>query len=213
MAKRGRKKQTRKQENKSKINLDIVVVGTIIAGILLAVLIYTNSGFIGEKLSPILGGIMGLIKYIIPIGIFAIGINLACNKSKDYLITKLLQYAVFLVCITVIMSVYQISSGHLDVSKEMQDIASQAYDLGQKNIGGGVVGTVIAVPLIKLISEVGTVVLSIGVAIIMLVFIFAIKPSEIISNTVDNLVEKRELRKEEKRHQKEELKENKRKII
>lgn len=48
MAKRGRKKQP-------KVNLDIAVVGTIVAGVLLAVLIYTNSGFLGEHLSPVLG--------------------------------------------------------------------------------------------------------------------------------------------------------------
>ena len=52
MAKRGRKKHAKNQKN----NLDIVVVGTIIVSILLAVLIYTNSGFLGETLSPILGG-------------------------------------------------------------------------------------------------------------------------------------------------------------
>ena len=42
--------------------------------ILLAILIYTKSGYIGEHLSPILGGIMGAIKYIIPIGMLFIAI-------------------------------------------------------------------------------------------------------------------------------------------
>ena len=67
MAKRGRKKQP-------KVSIDIAVVGMIIASLLLAILIYTKSGFLGETLSPMLGGIMGIIKYIIPIGTFAIAI-------------------------------------------------------------------------------------------------------------------------------------------
>ena len=53
MAKRGRKKK------KQQVNINVVVAVMIIASILLAVLIYTNSGFIGEHLSPFLGGIMG----------------------------------------------------------------------------------------------------------------------------------------------------------
>jgi len=195
MAKRGRKKQP-------KVDLDIAVVGTIIASILLAVLIYTNSGFLGEHLSPVLGGIMGFIKYLIPIGTFAIGVSLACNKDKEYLSHKLIQYTVFLICIAVVMSVYQISSGHITLSDDISDVAKQAYYLGERNIGGGVIGTVIAAPLIGLLDTLGTVILCIGVAIIILVFMFAIKPSEIIAGIVDRIVENREEKKAYKAEEK-----------
>jgi len=67
-----RGRRSKKKSNK----LDLQVVTLIIASILLGVLIYTNSGYIGEHLSPILGGIMGWIKYIIPVGTFAIAIFL-----------------------------------------------------------------------------------------------------------------------------------------
>ena len=70
MAKRGRKK-------KKQVNINVVIAVMIIASILLAVLIYTNSGFIGEHLSPFLGGIMGYVKYILPIGVFAMAIYIA----------------------------------------------------------------------------------------------------------------------------------------
>ena len=39
------------------------------------ILIYTKSGYLGEHLSPMLGGLIGSIKYIIPIGTFLISIN------------------------------------------------------------------------------------------------------------------------------------------
>ncbi|MFR5190912.1 MAG: DNA translocase FtsK, partial [Clostridia bacterium] len=197
-AKRGRKKQP-------KVSIDIAVVAMLIISVLLMVLIYTKSGFLGETLSPMLGGIMGAIKYIIPIGTFAIAIYLAYDK-KDYLYTKLIQYTVFLICISVIMSVYQISTGHITMSKEIGNMAEQAYYLGERDIGGGVIGTVIAVPLINLLGNLGTVILAVGIALILLVFMFAMKPSEIIASIVDFFVE----RKEEKRALREEERKNSR---
>ena len=163
-AKRGRKKQP-------KVSIDIAVVSMLIISVLLMVLIYTKSGFLGETLSPMLGGIMGAIKYIIPIGTFAISIYLAYDK-KDYLYTKLIQYAIFLICIAVIMSVYQISTGHITMTEDIGNMAEQAYYLGERDIGGGVIGTVIAVPFINLLGNLGTVILAVGVAMIVLIFMF-----------------------------------------
>ena len=68
LAKRGRRTK------KSKLDINVAVVFMFLISILLAILIYTKSGYIGEHLSPILGGIMGVIKYIIPIGTFLIAI-------------------------------------------------------------------------------------------------------------------------------------------
>lgn len=196
MAKRGRKKQP-------KVSIDVAVVVMLLVSVLLAVLIYTKSGFLGEHLSPALGGIMGFIKYIIPIGTFAIAIYLAYDK-KDYLITKLIQYAIFLICIAVMLSVFQISAGNINIGKDMKNILEQAYYLGERDIGGGIIGTIIAVPSINFLGSLGTIVLSIGVAIVLLVFMFAIKPTNIIYNIVDYFLdkkeEKRKLREEERKN-------------
>ena len=203
--KRGRKKQ-------SKINIDVAVVGMLILSVLLMVLIYTKSGFLGETLSPMLGGIMGIIKYIIPIGTFAIAIYLAYD-GKDKLYTKLIQYAIFLLCVAVVMSVFQISTGNITQSEDYQAMAEQAYYLGERDIGGGVIGTIIASPLINLLGTSGTVVLAIGVACILLIFMFAIKPSEIISNMVDKMVARREERAEERKQERKERSKNNRKQV
>lgn len=207
MAKRGRKK---KQE--PKISIDVAVVVMLLISVLLAVLIYTKSGFLGEHLSPALGGIMGFIKYIIPIGTFVISIYLAYDK-KEYVLTKLIQYAIFLICIAVILSVFQISAGNINITKDMKQIAEQAYYLGARDIGGGIIGTVIAQPLINLLGSLGTIVLSIGVAIITFVFMFAIKPTEMIYNIVDYFVDKKAERKEEKRKMREKEKKTKKERI
>ena len=194
MAKRGRKKKSKAKVN----NIDIAVVGMIVISILLAVLIYTKSGFLGETLSPALGGIMGFIKYIIPVGTFIIGIYLACNKEKGYVLSKMMLYLVFLLCIAVLLSVFQISAGNIGITNDMNKNLDAAYKLGTQDIGGGVIGTIIAIPLINLLGSLGTIILAIGVAIISLTFIFRIKSAEIISNIVENIEEKREVKKEEK---------------
>ena len=46
------------KRRKSNDNLDIKVVGTIIVSILLAILIYANSGSLGAKLNEFLGHVM-----------------------------------------------------------------------------------------------------------------------------------------------------------
>ena len=83
MAKRGRRAKKSKIDNKN-----VAVVFLFLISILLAILIYTKSGYIGEHLSPMLGGIMGAIKYIIPIGTFLIAIYMT-TEDKDYLISKM----------------------------------------------------------------------------------------------------------------------------
>ncbi len=192
MAKRGKRKKT-------KVNtIDITVVGMIVISILLAVLIYTKSGFLGETLSPALGGIMGFIKYIIPVGTFIIGVYLACNKGKEYVISKMVLYLVFLVCIATLLSVFQISAGNIGMTNDLSKSLDTAYTLGEKDIGGGIIGTIIAIPLVKMLGSVGTIILAIGIAIISLTFIFKIKSAEIISNIVEDIEEKREIRKTEK---------------
>ena len=66
MAKRGRRSK------KNKIDINVAVVALVLISILLMILIYTKSGYLGETLSPMLGGIIGFIKYIIPIGMYII---------------------------------------------------------------------------------------------------------------------------------------------
>ena len=64
----GAKNNTKNTRKKSGINIDLAVIGLFVTSILLFVLIYGEKGAIGEILSPALGGIIGFIKYLIPIG-------------------------------------------------------------------------------------------------------------------------------------------------
>ena len=193
MAKKRRYKKSKKTASK----LDLAVVIIIMLSILLAVLIYTKSGVVGIKLNEILGGMFGIMQYVLPIGGFAIGIKLATD-GRDTLTSKLIQYAIFIVSLSVLFSVIQISSGELQSEKELSEVVKDAYALGEQSKGGGAIGAVAAVPLAKLLGDIGAVILCVGVAVVFLVFTFGINMSDLINMFVEKLEEKREERLEEK---------------
>ena len=203
MAKKRRYKKSKKTASK----LDLAVVVIIMLSLLLGVLIYTKSGIVGVKLNEILGGMFGIMQYVLPIGGFAIGIKLATD-GRDTLVSKLIQYAIFVVSLTVLFSVIQISSGELQSEKELSEVVKDAYYIGEQSKGGGAIGAVAAVPLAKLLGDVGALILCIGVAVVFLVFTFGINMSDLINMFVEKIETKREERLEEKEtRSQEELKE------
>ena len=202
MAKRGRKTGSKNKSKGYNERKNIFVVILIVLSILAAVLIYGKTGYIGENLSPILGGIIGWIKYLIPIGIFAIGIALACDK-RDLVSMKLFELAIFLICISSIFSIYQISKDTLSLKNTISENIEIAYELGAKNIGGGVVGTMLAVPLTNMLGVAGAVIICIGISLVILVFMLGIPVSDIIEDYLDNLKERKQERREEIREYKE----------
>ena len=192
MAKRkyNRRKTTKKNTQ------DFGVIITIIFSILLTVLIYTESGYIGMMLSDFFGGMFGIIKYILPIGSFAVAIKMACKDEDNYLSSRIFQYTLLLIFIAVILSVYQIYNGKISLEQEISEIVKDAYQLGENNVGGGALGTIAAVPLFKLFGKIGTIILSIGVSLILFAVAFGIdisgKASDIIQRGVENRKEKHE---------------------
>ncbi len=178
----------------------MTVVTLIILSILVAVLIYTKSGMIGVKLNEILGGMVGVAQYILPIGIFVIAIKLASEGSEE-LNPKLIQYGILLVSLSILFSVFQISSSELQINKELSEIVKDAYLLGSQSKGGGAIGACGAVPLTKLLGNIGAIILCLGIAIILIVFTFKINLSE----WINNLLEKAEERKEERMAEREEF--------
>ena len=201
-----KKTKTNKKAKKRASNMDLAVVAIIILSILLCVLIYGNSGIVGVKLNEILGGMMGIIKYILPIGTFLIGIKLALDDD-EYLTSKLTQYTVLLISVAVLMSAWQINSGEMSISnKTMQTVVKEAYNLGTQDIGGGALGVILAMPLSKLLSPIGAIILCIGVVIMLAVFTFGINISEIINNFVEKTEENREEKYERRQQLREEQK-------
>ena len=198
------RRSTRKQASR----LDLAIVVLFILSILSAVLIYTKSGVVGVKLTEILGGLMGIIRYVLPIGIFAVTIKIAC-EDRDELAYKLAQYAIFLVSIATLMSTFQISSGELIPTKDLTEVIKDAYSIGTTGVGGGTIGAAIAVPLANLLGVVGAIILSIGVAILLAVFMFGIHTSEIVHDAVEKSQQRKQERYEARQLEKAERLKNK----
>ena len=186
MAKRktNNKKQTKQTR---KMNKDTAIVILIIAGLLSGVLIYFKSGYIGEYLSNLLGGVFGIVKYILPIGIFAVVISLVRN-SEGYVMSERVQYGIIVCCICTVLSIYEVAiSRSLVMTEPIKQVTEKAFYLGTINKGGGVVGAIVSYPLVKLLGIAGTVILTIGLALVFIVFMFGFKPTELIANLLDKI--------------------------
>ena len=189
MAKRGRKKK------KQQVNINVVVAVMIIASILLAVLIYTNSGFIGEHLSPFLGGIMGYIKYFLPVGVFILAIYIAYQGETSWS-KKIAQFSALLLCIAVIFNVYEIYQGNVVIeNRSMENVMKQFFELGANGAGGGAIGAIVTIPLINLFEKVGTIIIASGGIIALTVSMFGIDLVNRISDFIDGTEERKNAKK------------------
>ena len=130
-------KKKYKGKRKKKKSIDLGVIVTIIFSILITVLIYTESGYVGVALSDFFGGMLGMIKYVLPIGSFAVAIKMACKDDDDYISSKIFQYTLLLIFVAVILSVYQIYNDTININQNISEIVKDAYQLGENNIGGG----------------------------------------------------------------------------
>ncbi len=182
-----RKKSSKKYTPKKTMNHlspEMVIIIMILIGIILGVVIYTGAGQIGRTINPVLGGLVGIIKYIVPIGFVFTGITLI-KEDSSYVTTKIAQLILFVICITVIMHVYNFSKIGIQGNITFEEIVNESYKLGTTNKGGGAIGAIVATPITKLIGSLGTVLLSIFVAIISFMYLIGINPVEFIINIID----------------------------
>ena len=181
MAKR-RKKQTKK--TKFKMNDDLTVVLLILVGIILAILLYGNTGYMGNLLNELMGGFFGIFKYIIPIIPFISAVYMVSN-SKEELKSKMVPAGILILCCSAITTLYQILNNALEHTVSFMELMDRAYYLGKLNRGGGVFGSIITYPLIKLLGPFATLIVVIGIAVLVLVFVFRLKPTEHMSKLVN----------------------------
>lgn len=193
-----KRKTTEAAKKKRKQESNIAVIVTIIFSVLLAVLLYANSGIVGKTLNEVLGGVIGILRYVLPIGSFALAIKIACNDEENGVTRVLLEYVILLICIAIIMSVYEISKGNIEVTGDLSQNIKKAYILGSTNQGGGAIGTLAAILLCRLLGNVGAVVLCLGVSIMLFIFVCGIDISELISEKVEEHIERKEEQKIEK---------------
>lgn len=202
-------KRRNKKKSKNKVsNIDLEVIILIISSIISAILIYGNQGDIGHTLNSFFGGIIGWIKYLVPVALFLMAIYLVC-EDKDYMTKKFLQTALILTCIAIILTIIQMPEVSLK-SGDYWDVVTHGYTLGTQNKGGGAYGTMLAAPLVKLIGVPCTIILIIGIGVALAIFILGLKPSEMLADAVEKTKDSREMNRQNRekiRQEREELKE------
>lgn len=150
----GRKRKTNNKKNKNKeIERELRFVFGLIIAILFSVIIYGKSGFLHKRFSPILGGILGPIKYFFPIGIFYL--TFSNIKEKEPISPRVKIFMIVIILICSLLTIYNISKYKLNVSLAMDEIIKECFELGKNGHGGGVIGAAVAVPCIKLLGVTG----------------------------------------------------------
>ena len=125
--------------------------------------------YIGQNIIPELDKLIGWTKYLLPIAIFFSAVDLACEKDKKTISIKIMQYVILVIAISIILTVL--------------------------NANTGLVGKTITDYIVNMIGKVSTVILSIGLIVILAIFMYGIKPAE----KVKEIVEERKEKNEEKR--------------
>ena len=165
----------RRKKKKQRNNLDIQVVLLFIISIVLAILIYGKPGYIGQNIIPYIEYAIGWIQYIVPIAIFCAAVNLACEEDKRTVTTKLIQYLILTFAVAIILTIFKGDTG--------------------------IVGEAITNYFVGLVGKASTVIISLGIIIILSIFMYGIKPAEKVKEIV-----------EERKERKVENKENRNKI-
>lgn len=181
-----KKKKSKNKKKQLKLNTDMKVILLILLGIILAILIYGNSGYVGNFLNEILGGMVGIFKYLVPIVPFISAIYMVSNNKED-LLSKIIPTSIIMLCCLAIMTLYQILNNALEYNIQFSEIIDRAFYLGKWNKGGGIIGILIAYPLVKLFEPIAALIIILGIAVIVAVFVFGLKPSEHISNIVNKV--------------------------
>lgn len=152
------------RRKKQKRTLDIEVVILFLISIVLGILIYGKPGYIGQNIIPYVGYLIGWTQYLLPIAIFAVAVDLAYEQDKKIVTVKIIQYLILIIAISIISSIF--------------------------NANTGIVGKAIADYIIGLVGKASTLIISLGIIIILSVFIYGIRPAEKVKEIVEDHKEK-----------------------
>ncbi len=164
----GRRKRKKAQPKKSSLDLEVAIL--FIVSIVLAILIYGKPGYVGQNIIPHLENAIGWIQYIIPLAIFAAAVQVACEEDKRVIGTKILQYLILTIAITIIVTVF--------------------------NGETGTIGKTITDSLVGLVGRVSSVIISLGVIVILSIFMYGVKPAEMVKDIVEDRKEQKKERRE-----------------
>lgn len=144
-------------------------------GILLGVCLYTVYGgpILGEGLQYLFYGLFGWPANGLPLFSVACGIYIICKRDYNRLYIKMSLLLLATLNLSVLWSIFSYDGGAASLF--------DAFQLAAKGIGGGLLGTLIADPLMGVLSFWPSLIIFITTLLILIIFIFKISPSRIIA--------------------------------
>ena len=147
------KKKKSKKNNKPERNVDLQSMSLVVLGILLGFIIYTPAGSVGEFIRKFLiGSLFGEFSYALPILFVIMGIYVI---FKDYSRLKLnaFQFILLIISITSLMTCfdypYVIQDGSTNIFENIGMFCGSGCGFQAiEHAGGGLVGSILTVPLI-----------------------------------------------------------------
>ncbi len=144
-----KKSVSKKQANKSTANVfGVYCASGLLVSIFLAIFIYFNvddGGIIGGAIHNVMFGIFGFMAYFLPLLIGGVTIYYIINKSvKDFWLKMAYGFGI-LISVGAILSIAYLIENYY------------AFHWGIMGIGGGIISTVIATSMVKLVQKAATI--------------------------------------------------------
>ena len=107
----------------SKVDLTLMVLILVIS-----IVIYGKGGDLHRILDPVISGIFGPIKYIIPVGSFLLCVSIFKEDKKKHF-NSILKDSVIIILIASLFSMYHIGKGDIPANGKFENVLDIGYRL------------------------------------------------------------------------------------
>ena len=133
MARKRANKASTKQSSpsnpkKSVSKVDITLMVLILFTLIISIVIYGKGGDLHRILDPVISGIFGPIKYIIPVGSFLLCVSIFKEDKKKHF-NSILKYSIIIILISSLFSMYHIGKGDIPTNGKFENILDIGYRL------------------------------------------------------------------------------------
>jgi len=180
--KRKTKESSKKSVKEKNSNIKYEIIGLILlaTGLLIFLGFYINDsmGIFGTFTRKALTGLLGIPSIIIPILFIIFAIFLIFKKDKIAVKKKCLYSIILTILIAAIFQAGTYQEGDF-VNRSPGSCISKFFEDGNKFVGGGVLGGIIALPLLLLFQSLGTIIILSTASIVVTILITNISLSDI----------------------------------
>lgn len=122
------KKSSASNSKKSVSKVDVTLMLLIVFTVIISIVIYGKGGDLHRILDPVISGIFGPIKYIIPVGSFLLCVSIFKEDKKKHF-NSILKYSIIIILIASLFSMYHIGKGDIPTSGKFDNILDIGYRL------------------------------------------------------------------------------------